>query len=73
VIGTGHDVVLTGCISLAQRLLALRMRRRTELFVHPVVIAAERRLFTAEHELRDLTLVESRSFEDGAVLLRSTA
>lgn len=66
----GKDIVLTGSISLARELLALGLVDELRLFVYPVVVGAGRRLFTETHDLRDLTLVENRSFKDGVVLLR---
>lgn len=66
----GTDIVLTGSISLARQLLALGMVDELRLFIYPVVVGAGRRLFSEEHNLRDLTLVENRSFNDGVVLLR---
>lgn len=70
--GDGADIVLTGSISLARQLLALGLVDELRLFVHPVVVGAGRRLFSVEHDLRDLTLVENRSFDQGVVLLRYT-
>ena len=66
----GTDIVLTGSISLARQLLVLGMVDELRLFIYPVVVGAGRRLFSEEHDLRDLTLVENRSFNDGVVLLR---
>lgn len=68
----GADIVLTGSIALAQQLLALGMVDELRLFVYPVVVGSGRRLFSGEHELRGLTLVENRSFKGGVVLLRYT-
>lgn len=66
----GKDIVLTGSITLARQLLDLGMADELRLFVYPVVVGSGRRLFTENHELRDLVLVESRSFQGGVVLLR---
>ncbi len=66
----GKDIVLTGSISLARQLLALGLVDELRLWVYPVVVGAGRRLFTDGHEMRDLTLLESRSFPNGVVLLR---
>lgn len=68
----GADIVLTGSISLAQQLLTLGMVDELRLFVYPVVVGNGRRLFPDDHGLRDLALVENRSFKDGVVLLRYT-
>lgn len=68
----GTDIVLTGSISLAQQLLQLGMVDELRLFVYPVVVGTGRRLFSAEHDIRDLTLVENCPFEAGVVLLRYT-
>lgn len=66
----GLDIVLTGSISLAQQLLGLGMVDELRLFLYPVVVGGGRRLFSTELEMRDLALVEDRSFQAGVVLLR---
>ena len=66
----GTDIVLTGSISLAQELLQLGLVDELRLFVYPVVVGAGRRLFNEQHSLRDLELVENRSFSGGVTLLR---
>ena len=66
----GTDIVLTGSISLARQLLDLGMVDELRLWLYPVVVGSGRRLFSDEHEMRDLTLLESRSFTNGVVLLR---
>jgi len=66
----GTDIVLTGSISLARQLLDLGMVDELRLWLYPVVVGSGRRLFIDEHEMRDLTLLESRSFTNGVVLLR---
>jgi len=68
----GTDIVLTGSISLAQELLRLGMVDELRLFVYPVVVGHGRRLFSDAHALRDLALIENRSFTAGVVLLRYT-
>lgn len=68
----GADIVIAGSISLAQQLLQLGLVDEIRLFVYPVVVGAGRRLFSEEHDIRDLSLAESRSFKDGVVLLRYT-
>ncbi|WP_446664794.1 dihydrofolate reductase family protein [Flexivirga sp. B27] len=66
----GRDIVLTGSISLAQQLLALHVVDELRLFVYPVVVGHGRRLYSDETSMRDLTLIESRAFNGGVVLLR---
>ncbi|HIW91625.1 MAG TPA: dihydrofolate reductase family protein [Candidatus Corynebacterium avicola] len=66
----GSDIVLTGSISLARQLLAAGLVNEIRLFVFPVVLGTGRRLFPENTELRDLSLVESRAFSGGVVLLR---
>lgn len=66
----GNDIVLTGSISLARQLLAAGLVDELRLFVFPVVLGTGRRLFPENTELRDLSLVESRAFSGGVVLLR---
>ncbi|MFV0535188.1 MAG: dihydrofolate reductase family protein [Cumulibacter sp.] len=68
----GADIVLTGSISLAQQLLELDLVDELRLFVYPVVLGAGHRLFIEQHQRRNLTLAENRSFKDGVALLRYT-
>ena len=68
----GADIVVAGSISLSQQLLQLGLVDEVRLFIYPVVAGAGRRLFTDEHNIRDLSLAENRSFKDGVVLLRYT-
>lgn len=68
----GSDIVLTGSIALAHQLLALGLVDELRLFVYPIVLGAGRRLFTDGLDIRDLTLAETRSFDEGVVLLRYT-
>ena len=66
----GKDIVLTGSITLARQLLARGVVDELRLFVYPIVVGTGRRLFTDEHDIRDLTLIETRAFDGGVVLLR---
>ncbi|MBK1786635.1 dihydrofolate reductase family protein [Prauserella cavernicola] len=68
----GTDIVLTGSITLAHELLRLGLVDELRLFVYPVVLGTGRRLFPADHDLRDLTLEECRVFTGGVTLLRYT-
>lgn len=68
----GKDIVLTGSITLAHRLLRLALVDELRLFVYPVVLGAGRRLFPEGVAIRDLTLAETRTFAEGVVLLRYT-
>lgn len=68
----GVDIVTTGSISLVHDLLSLGLVDELRLFVHPVVVGRGRRLFTADHDIRDLALAENTAFSGGVTLLRYT-
>jgi dihydrofolate reductase len=70
----GRDVVLTGSISLAHRLIAARVVDEYRLFVYPVVQGRGRRLFPDGVSMSGLTLVEPpKSFPSAITLLRYAA
>ena len=64
----GRDIVATGSIQLVHTLIAAGLVDEYRLFVFPVVVGSGARLFESA-ELR-LSLLESRPFKSGAVLLR---
>lgn len=66
----GKDIVLTGSIRLGHALLDAGLVDEVRLFVYPVVQGRGRALFPDGREATSLTLIESRSFDSGVVLLR---
>ena len=68
----GSDVVLTGSIALTHDLFREKFVDEVRLFLYPVVIGEGRRLFPEGFAPPEPTLVESRTFSGGCVLLRYT-
>ena len=66
--GPGRDIVATGSIQLVHALIAAGLVDEYRLFVFPVVVGNGTRLFESA-DIR-LTLLETRPFVSGAVLLR---
>lgn len=66
----GADIVLTGSISLAGKLLGMGVVDELRLFVYPVTAGSGRRLFPETGGLRGFTLIENRAFAGGVVLLQ---
>lgn len=64
----GGDIVVTGSIQLVQSLITADIVDEYRLFVYPVVIGHGARLFESA-DIR-LTLLETRQFRSGVVLLR---
>ena len=64
----GRDIVATGSIQLVHALIAAGLVDEYRLFVFPVVVGSGARLFQSA-ELQ-LSILESRPFTSGAVLLR---
>ena len=64
----GHDIVATGSVRLVHSLIAADLVDEYRLFVFPVVVGRGARLFEATDT--NLTLLETRPFVSGAVLLR---
>ena len=64
----GQDIVATGSIRLVHALIAAGLVDEYRLFLFPVVVGSGARLFESA-ELR-LSLLESRPFSSGALLLR---
>lgn len=64
----GRDIVATGSIQLVHALIAAGLVDEYRLFVFPVVVGSGARLFESGEQR--LSLLESRPFKSGAVLLR---
>jgi dihydrofolate reductase len=70
----GHDIVLTGSISLGHALIAAGLVDEYRLFVYPTVQGRGRRLFPDGVTISTLTPVEPpKSFASGITLLRYAA
>ena len=67
----GRDIVATGSTQLVHALIAAGLVDEYRLFVFPVVVGRGARLFESA-DIR-LTLLETRPFVSGAVLLRYAA
>jgi dihydrofolate reductase len=67
--GSGKGIVLWGSLSLAQTLMKNGLIDEYQLIVCPVVLGNGRPLFPAKTPSFGLKLVESQSFDRGAVLL----
>jgi dihydrofolate reductase len=70
---TGKDMVLWGSLSVAQSLMDARLIDEYGLVVCPVVLGSGRPLFRDAGEKRDMTLLETRAFDRGSVLLKYRA
>jgi dihydrofolate reductase len=64
-----RDIVLMGSAQLAQTLANHDLVDRYELWVHPVVLGAGKRLFPGDGPARELRLVDSRTTAGGLVLM----
>jgi len=64
------DVVVTGSIMLTHALLAAGLVDELRLFVHPAVQGRGRGLVAEDTPPPSLTLLETRAFRSGVVLLR---
>ena len=66
----GKDILLTGGANLAASLTASRLVDEYHIVIHPVVLGGGKPLFPDPGERMQLELVESRTFDSQAVLLR---
>ena len=66
----GGDIVVTGSITLVRALIALGLVDEFRLFVYPVVLGHGARLFQDATGVAGVTLLDSRTFRSGVVLLR---
>lgn len=65
----GKMIYVSGGASIAQSFSRLGLIDEYNLFVHPVVLGAGKRLFASLAQPLDLKLVNTRTFDSGAVLL----
>lgn len=66
----GGDIMLTGSITLAHAVLAAGLVDEIRLFIYPVVQGRGKGLVAEGTALRDLDLLESKTFGSGVALLR---
>jgi dihydrofolate reductase len=67
---SGGDIVVTGSMTLVRSLVRSGLVDEYRLFVYPVVVGRGTRLFADATAVPRLTLVETRPFRSGVVLLR---
>jgi dihydrofolate reductase len=67
---SGHDIVVTGSITLSHALIEAGLVDQYRLFVYPVVQGRGRRLFPDGVALRKLALVEAKAFGGGITYAR---
>ena len=65
----GGDVLVEGSAELVNFLMLHNLVDEYRLMVHPVVVGAGKRLFNGGHDTTKLTLVETRVFTSGVVVL----
>jgi dihydrofolate reductase len=65
----GKDMVIWGSLSLAQSLINEGLVDEYQLFVCPLVLGTGTPLFREKVDSLDMKLLETRSFDRGAVLL----
>jgi len=65
----GGDVLVEGSAELVNFLMLHNLVDEYRLMVHPVVVGAGKRLFNGGHSTTKLTLVETRAFASGVVVL----
>ena len=65
----GRNIGITGSATLVRSLLQEDLLDELVLMVHPVVVGSGRRLFTEGGDLKELNLVDSKTFGTGVVSL----
>jgi len=70
---SGKGMVIWGSLSLARSLMSDGLIDQYELIVCPVVLGEGKRLFPETNASLDITLLNSKSFERGSVLLTYAA
>ena len=70
---SGRGMVIWGSLSLARSLMSDGLIDQYELIVCPVVLGEGKRLFPEKNDSIDITLLNSKSFERGSVLLTYAA
>ena len=70
---SGKDIVIWGSISLAQSLMDEDLIDEYRLVMCPIVLGAGRPLFREDLNTRELRLLQAKTFDRGAVLLKYSA
>jgi dihydrofolate reductase len=65
----GKNIGITGSATLVQSLLQDDLLDELGLMIHPVVVGVGRRLFKDGGDLKELKLVDSKTFSTGVVSL----
>lgn len=69
--GHGSNLGITGSISVCHALINAGLVDEYRLLLYPVTVGTGQRLFDSEStDSRDITLIDTQSFESGVVLLR---
>lgn len=66
----GKDIVIWGSLSLVQSLFNSDIIDEYQLIVCPSVLGKGRKLFTEDSKIMNMNLLESKTFDDGCVLLK---
>ena len=69
----GKDIVIWGSISLAQSLMHDQLIDEYRLVVCPLALGSGRPLFRDQADMLEMTFLEARTFDRGAVLLKYRA
>jgi dihydrofolate reductase len=65
----GDFLTMTGSVTLVRSLIDANLLDELHLLVHPVVVGKGARLFEHPSDQRHLTLFDSKTYDNGAVLL----
>jgi dihydrofolate reductase len=66
----GKDIVIWGSLALAQSLFNTDVIDEYQFIICPAILSSGRKLFTDDRKLLKLNLLETKTFDDGCVLLR---
>jgi len=65
----GEDIMVNGSGALVRTLMRHHLLDELRLFVHPVVVGSGRRLFDADSDPVELTLIDSHVYDNGVISL----
>jgi dihydrofolate reductase len=65
----GDFITMTGSVTLVRSLLSANLLDELHLLLHPVIVGQGMRLFESESTQRHLKLFDSKTYDNGAVLL----
>jgi dihydrofolate reductase len=63
----GADILVNGSGQLVRSLMRDHLLDELRLYVHPIVVGAGRRLFDAESDRVELTLIDSHTYDNGVM------